>query len=112
MKTVEKVWGRELWITNSSLYCGKILLLDKDAWCSLHYHKKKDETFYILSGKVGFECEDKADIILVPGDTIHIPPNTKHRFSGIEESQIIEFSTHHSDKDSYRLEKSGRLNPK
>jgi hypothetical protein len=30
-----------------------------------------------------------------------------HRFSGLEDSEIIEFSTHHEDEDSYRQERSG-----
>ena len=47
-----KGWGRELWIANSELYCGKILELNEDKRCSIHYHKLKDETFYILSGNV------------------------------------------------------------
>ena len=47
IKLVPKGWGYEKWIVNSPLYCGKILWFCKDKKCSWHYHKKKDEVFYI-----------------------------------------------------------------
>jgi hypothetical protein len=33
----------------------------------------------------------------------HIPPGMWHKFKGLEESMLFEFSTHHSDKDVVRL---------
>ena len=39
-----------------------------------------------------------------PGDTIRILPGQRHRFSGLENSVIFEFSTHHDEEDSYREE--------
>ena len=39
----------------------------------------------------------------------HIHPGEKHRFTGLENSEIIEFSTHHIEEDSYRDEASGRV---
>lgn len=36
-----KTWGKELWIANSSKYCGKKLIIEKGKKCSaIHYHKK------------------------------------------------------------------------
>jgi quercetin dioxygenase-like cupin family protein len=109
MKMVNKVWGQEEWIVNTDKYCGKILRLNKEYRCSRHYHKLKDETFYIWSGKVLFELNDKK-ITLSPGDSVRIHPGDWHRFAGLEESVILEFSTHHKDEDSYRSEPSGRTN--
>lgn len=100
MKEVKKAWGKEIWIVNRD-YCGKRLILNKDHRCSMHHHKNKDETFYILSGKVLMEVNDKKQI-MAEGDSILITPNTKHRFTGLEGSEIMEFSTHHEDSDSYR----------
>jgi quercetin dioxygenase-like cupin family protein len=48
-------------------------------------------------------------MIMHPGDAFLIEPNTKHRFTGLEDSEIIEFSTHHEDSDSYRDEVSGKV---
>src|SRR3989338_8144132 len=107
-KEVPKVWGKEVWIVNKD-YCGKKLVLNKGYRCSIHHHKIKDETFYIIKGKVLLEANNKSAIML-PGDSILIEPKTKHRFTGLEDSEIIEFSTHHEDSDSYRDELSGKIN--
>lgn len=104
---VPKVWGEEQWIVNES-YCGKKLLLKKNYQCSLHSHKEKDETFYVQSGKVAMELGGE-QYVLMPGDTIQVAPNTPHRFTGLEESEIFEFSTTHRDSDSYRLTQSGHI---
>lgn len=99
----EKVWGSEEWIVNNPFYCGKFLYLKKGMRCSMHYHKNKDETFYILKGEILMEVDDK-ERVMKKGSIQHIIPLTKHRFSGLESSVIIEFSTHHEEPDSYRVE--------
>jgi len=113
MRIVKKEWGEEHWIVNRE-YAGKKMVLYKNHRCSLHYHKIKDETFYVIKGCVLLELNDKIKI-LKPGDSILIKPNDKHRFTGLEESEIIEFSTHHydeDDRDNYRLEFSGKITTK
>jgi len=109
-KEVPKVWGKEIWLANYD-YCGKLLILKKGFRCSMHYHKNKDETFYINKGKVLMETDGKKSIML-QGDSIRLTPGMKHRFTGLEDSEIIEFSTHHEDEDSYREEGmlSGKVN--
>lgn len=107
MKEVEKVWGKEILIVNRD-YCGKKLILNKGYRCSMHHHKNKDETFYILTGKVLMETDNEKRIML-PGDSIRITPGMKHSFTGLENSEIMEFSTHHEDEDSYRDELSGKV---
>lgn len=111
MKIVPKVWGEEHWVVNSDKYCGKKLVLKKGYRCSIHHHKIKDETFYIIKGRVlmelGENCEEKK--IMKPGDSIHIKPNLWHRFTGLEDSEIIEFSTKHMEEDSYRKTQSGKV---
>jgi len=105
VEKVEKVWGSELWIVNR-VYCGKILNLNERRRCSVHYHKDKDETFYVQSGLVFLEFNGR-ERIMKPGDAQVIEPNQRHRFSGLKRSEIIEFSTHHEDYDSYREVLSG-----
>jgi len=108
MEVHKKVWGEEHWIVNNKKYCGKLLFLKKDFRCSLHHHEIKTETFYILSGKVKMELECKAQSIfssshiLTAGNTLHVCPGILHRFTGLEDSEIIEFSTQHFEDDSYR----------
>jgi quercetin dioxygenase-like cupin family protein len=107
IKIVPKVWGEERWIVNRD-YCGKLLILKKGFRCSMHHHKIKDETFYINKGKVFMEYDGKK-MIMKQGDALLIEPNKPHRFTGLEDSEIMEFSTHHEDSDSYRDEVSGEV---
>ena len=71
---VPKGWGFEKWIVNNEKYCGKILYIVKDRKCSWHYHKIKDETFYVQSGKIilfhGWHDEKNfaTNIVLKKGD--------------------------------------------
>ncbi|MHC4548109.1 MAG: cupin domain-containing protein [Planctomycetota bacterium] len=106
-RIVAKEWGEEHWIVNRE-YCGKKLLLKKGYRCSIHQHAKKDETFHLESGLVYLEVDGEGRF-LRPGDTVHLPPRTPHRFSGLEESVILEFSTHHEDEDCQREEPSGSI---
>jgi len=106
IKLVKKAWGEEHWIANQD-YCGKLLILKRGLRCSLHLHKKKDEVFYIYRGKVLMEAGNKK-WIMKQGDKQHILPNTLHRFTGLTDAEIIEFSSHHEDSDSYRKEPSGK----
>lgn len=111
IEVVPKLWGYEKWLENNDRYCSKILFLNKGYQSSLHYHKVKDEMFLVTKGHVRFE-KDEEVLHMMPGSFVRIPPNTIHRFGGIEDSEILEISTHHSDKDSYRVsgEESRRIN--
>jgi mannose-6-phosphate isomerase-like protein (cupin superfamily) len=108
-KIVPKGWGYEKWIVNTNLYCGKLLFFRKDKKCSWHFHKIKDETFYIQSGSliVKFSEEDNinncSEVILIQGDSFHIPVGMRHQMIGIEDTEMFEFSTTHFDEDSYRI---------
>ena len=110
-KRVEKGWGHELWIVNKKEYCGKLLFFYKGKKCSWHFHKIKDETFYLQSGKMELLHGDDDDIgkaqktILNPGDSFYIPVGLRHRMIALEDSELFEFSTEHFDSDSHRVEK-------
>lgn len=104
----KKLWGEEHWIANNELYCGKILKLNEGYKCSYHCHEIKDETFYILKGKV-FMIVEKDQFILNVGDTIRLKPGIYHSFTGIVDSEILEISTQHFEDDSYRKDKSGPI---
>ncbi len=108
IRIVPKGWGREEWIENSDLYCGKKLILRAGRRSSLHYHKKKTETFFVQSGRLALEIHYPDGVreirLMGPGDKCLLEPGTPHRFTGIEDAEIFEFSTQHFDEDSYRLE--------
>lgn len=111
MTFVQKGWGHELWIVNKPHYCGKILTIRKNKKCSEHYHKLKDETFHVQTGKILLRVKDQAqdpfqEFVLSAGDAFHVYPGLIHQFEGIDdESEIFEFSTQHFEEDSYRLVK-------
>jgi quercetin dioxygenase-like cupin family protein len=106
---VSKGWGFEKWIVNNEKYCGKLLYFVKGKRCSLHYHKLKDETFYIQSGKIElyfYYPEDTPETrILSRGDSFHVPPGMVHQMLALEDTELFEFSTQHFDEDSYRIRK-------
>ena len=111
-ETKEKIWGKEFWIVNNQDYCGKVLVLNRQHRCSMHYHKIKKETFLVVSGKVLLEIEEQK-ITLFPGGSVTIVPYTKHRFTGIGSvSEIIEFSSQHFEHDSYRTIESEKISDK
>jgi len=109
-----KGWGYEDWIVNNDKYCGKILHFEKGKKFSIHYHKIKDETFYLIKGKIEVILSDSAEkyakgeiekITMNVGDTLHIWTGRVHRIIALEESDVIEFSTQHFEEDSIRIEK-------
>lgn len=118
----EKGWGYEQWMANSELYCGKLLVVRSGLKCSIHYHKLKDETFYITEGLLKMRVWEEpfelkqgkpfevssvpvcSEFLMGPGDRLVIPPNTPHQFEGVAaETTIIEISTQHFEEDSYRI---------
>jgi len=112
-KQVPKVWGREIWLVNSPLYCAKLLVLEPGMQCSYHRHKVKDETFFMLEGAGVYvqHCVNPFpwyNTALLPGDNFHVPPGLYHRFWSAEgPAVLLEVSTQHSDDDVERLEESG-----
>lgn len=115
MHFVPKTWGWERWIINNDLYCGKILCIEKDNFCSYHYHKIKDEVLYIQSGAIGMYYDlngSEAKVwldILYPGQAFHVTPGVIHQMYAIETTHIYEFSTHHEDSDSYRISRDPQM---
>ena len=109
MTHVDKGWGWEKWIVNCEEYCGKLLYFVKGKSCSWHYHKLKDEVFYIQSGKLLVKYSDRDDLnaaqekILGPGDNFHVYRGLRHQMRAIEDTEMFEFSTQHFDEDSYRI---------
>jgi mannose-6-phosphate isomerase-like protein (cupin superfamily) len=106
-KTVEKPWGREIWFADQAAYAGKILEVKKGHRLSLQYHERKTETLFLLSGKVLLTLRALAagetpapslvtpsdQSVWLPGQAIHIPPRTIHRFEALEDSVLLEVST-------------------
>jgi mannose-6-phosphate isomerase-like protein (cupin superfamily) len=104
--TVDKVWGEEIHIVNNDKYCGKLLLLNRNAICSYHYHKTKQETFFCLEGYAMLTIEGKEYFLAPYTRPKTILPGEKHKFHGITECIILEISMPHSEDDVVRLTES------
>ncbi|MEO6457871.1 MAG: cupin domain-containing protein [Chloroflexia bacterium] len=101
-KIVEKPWGREIWYARTDHYAGKVLEVKAGHRLSLQKHEIKEETLFLLSGKVTLTYgKDTYD--WEPGRFVHIPPDTVHRFEAIEDSVLLEVSTPFLD-DVIRIE--------
>ena len=62
-----KGWGKELIFATTDKYCGKLMFFDKKgAKFSMHFHKDKDETWYVDKGEFLYRWID-TDTAEVPG---------------------------------------------
>jgi mannose-6-phosphate isomerase-like protein (cupin superfamily) len=107
---VEKGWGYELIWATSDKYCGKIMVFEKvGAKFSMHFHKEKDETWFVNNGKFKVRWIDTKEARLYEkelkeGDTWHNPPLQPHQLEALEAmSSITEVSTPDSVEDNYRI---------
>jgi mannose-6-phosphate isomerase len=103
---IEKPWGYEVIFAHTHQYVGKILHIEKGHKLSLQYHKEKDETVYLHSGKIILEIHTNNSINsikMLPGMNFHITPNTIHRMIAEEDSEVLEASTSQLD-DVVRIE--------
>lgn len=107
MKRVEKPWGHEFIWAVTDRYVGKVLHIKKGEKLSLQYHRKKDETVMVWSGRMKFEhyAEGEAPQFkeLGPGEAFHVTPGLRHRMIAIEDTDVFEVSTTELD-DVVRLE--------
>ena len=108
-RRVDKPWGHEIIWAQTEKYVGKILFVKAGERLSLQYHEVKDETIYVLSGKMVFEVgerdKERDDLIMKAGDSYRIRPHTVHRMIAVEDTQILEASTPELN-DVVRLEDS------
>jgi mannose-6-phosphate isomerase len=104
---VQKPWGHELIWAETDRYVGKLIAINAGQRLSLQYHERKEESLYVLSGRLRLHLDDEAGelqhIDLEPGDSAHVPVLRRHRFEAIERVELIEVSTADLD-DVVRLE--------
>ncbi len=107
VEKVEKPWGYELIWARSDRYVGKILRINAGQALSYQYHRQKEETIYVLEGKLTLHYasgdESPTVVRLEPGEVFHIAPGLRHRFEAEQEVTLLETSTTELD-DVVRLE--------
>ncbi|HEU0029501.1 MAG TPA: hypothetical protein VFQ53_02625 [Kofleriaceae bacterium] len=104
---VDKPWGHELIWAKTDRYVGKILHIRAGEALSLQYHRVKDETIMLLSGRMQLvyygENEAPRSRELTPREPFHITPGMRHRMIAIEDTDVLEVSTTELE-DVVRLE--------
>lgn len=107
---VKKGWGYEnIWATND-LYCGKMMVFEKSgSKFSMHFHKDKDESWFVSSGQFKVRWIDTTtaslmEHVLKEGDVWRNPPLQPHQLEALTANAIIfEVSTADSIEDNYRI---------
>ncbi len=107
-RKVEKPWGWELIWAVADAYVGKVLFVRAGHSLSLQFHREKDESWYVESGRAKLELGDAGQAVLneeivTPGAAFRYRPGTVHRVTALEDTTILEVSTPHLD-DVVRLE--------
>jgi mannose-6-phosphate isomerase len=112
-KKVDKPWGYELIWALTDDYCGKLLFVKAGEALSLQFHREKDESWLIHSGRAELEMGEPGEgvpnfEVVGAGAAFRIRPGTVHRVKALEDTTIIEVSTPQIE-DIVRLEdKYGR----
>ncbi len=97
-RKVEKPWGHELIWAESEQYVGKVLFVEAGESLSLQFHRVKDESWLIQTGRVKLELGSAGGAMLEEevvgaGATFRFRPGTVHRVTAIEDTTILEVST-------------------
>jgi mannose-6-phosphate isomerase len=112
-RRVDKPWGWELIWAVAEQYVGKVLFVRAGESLSLQFHREKDESWCIQTGRAELELGDAGQTVLNSeivgaGACFRYRPGTVHRLTALEDTTILEVSTPHLD-DVVRLEdKYGR----
>ena len=92
-----KPWGQELLIAETPHYIGKVLSMNAGHRGGLQYHERKDETFYLFSGRAIVRSDDGHGTLINhdmrPGMSFHIPPRAIHQVRAITDCVFFEVST-------------------
>jgi len=106
-RRVDKPWGHELIWMVTERYVGKLIAISAGRRLSLQYHNEKDESIYILSGRLRLHLEDDAGAMTVremtTGESARVPVGRRHRFEAVDDVELIEVSTPELD-DVVRVE--------
>jgi mannose-6-phosphate isomerase-like protein (cupin superfamily) len=98
VRRVDKPWGHELIWALTDEYCGKVLFVKAGQSLSLQFHRQKDESWFVQSGRARVELGDVGQAVLAeevvgPGGAFRFTPGTVHRVTALEDTTILEVST-------------------
>jgi hypothetical protein len=107
---VDKGWGYEIIWASNEQYCGKIMCFTrKNAKFSMHFHKNKDESWFVNEGNFKLRWIDTQNATLLekelkPGDTWRNSPLMPHQLECLSDfGSVTEVSTADDPNDNYRI---------
>lgn len=107
---VDKGWGYEIIWASNEQYCGKIMCFTrKGAKFSMHFHKNKDESWFVNEGTFRLRWLDTQTATLLEkdlkvGDTWRNTPLTPHQLECLSDfGSVTEVSTADDPNDNYRI---------
>jgi len=103
INTQEKSWGSEKAWTCPGHIHNKILKMNKGSKTKLKRYRSKNESFYLVSGKLSItygdeKAEGQSDLeigILHENQVLSVPSMCPYRIEALEDSVIIETSDSH-----------------
>jgi mannose-6-phosphate isomerase-like protein (cupin superfamily) len=111
-RRVDKPWGHEIWWAHTEHYAGKILHVVAGERLSLQYHEQKDETCYLLSGRLilvqGPSADELTETVIEPGVAWRNTPGLVHTIEAVVDSDVLEVSTPHLDDVVRLVDRYGR----
>ena len=103
---IDKPWGHEIWWAWTDDYVGKILHVKAGHRLSVQYQERKDETSYVLTGRLTLRKGPSADALVATevtaGSQWRNLPGEVHTIEALEDADVLEVSTPHLD-DVVRL---------
>ncbi len=108
VRKMDKPWGYEIhWVSENKPYMGKILHINEGKRLSLQVHDKKQESWFILSGRAKVVWDNnKGELVeteLEQGKGYSCQIGQRHRLAGITDCDVLEVSTPEIGT-TYRLE--------
>ena len=95
--SIDHPWGKEeIFADVEGRFVGKVLHVRSGARLALQLHLDVEEVLSLMTGGVELDIGEDADsltkVVLVPGQTVSIPPGTVHRISATQDSMLLEVS--------------------
>jgi len=121
-KTVsKKPWGHEKSWSSFTAGHGKILSINKGSRTSLKYNPQKNESLFVLTGKLRVTFGDELSIkhpashpmkieTLEPGECLNVQSCCPYRLEALEDSEVVEIGNFLSDKPVRIEDDYGRAN--
>lgn len=91
MSSIKKIWGNLNNIFSNDKCKIDVLYLDANTGCSIHYHERKINRFFLIKGSVKIKT-DLGDKLLKKGEIFDVCPPLIHQFIALKDSVLIEIA--------------------